>query len=242
MKAKVLAGALIASSSAAAVAEEGAGWYGSIASGYLWADGDGTLIGTTQSVYGGSPTFDMDDGRLFSFAAGRRLPSGWRIEGELKLLSLDTNAGAVTGLEQRGDDTFWLNGNVDSTLLMVNGLFDLKTRGERFLPYIRLGAGLARNETTATLDVLYESAVWTGTVLEGAAVSGRAFPEGREISFAWNVGFGVRTSLTDRFSLGLEYGFLDLGDAATGTDDENDALVYSDLSAQSLLLGLDYSF
>ena len=40
----------------------------------------------------------------------------------------------------------------------------------------------------------------------------------------------------------MEYGFTDLGEAITGTDENGDALGISDLSTHQLTLGLAYDF
>lgn len=242
MRTRILAALLLALSAVHAAAENEVGWYGTITSGYLWAEGHAGLVGTTQSVYGGSPTFDMDDGGSLALALGRRLPMGWRIEGELSFLRAGTDTGIVHGMEQRLGDTFRLDGDIDSTVFMVNGLFDFDVRNERFTPYLKVGAGIARNEASASLDVQFDAALWTGTSREGVALDGHAFPDAFETHFAWNAGVGLRTPLTDRFLLALEYGFIDPGEAATGPDGGNDAIVWTDLAAQRFLLGLDFRF
>jgi opacity protein-like surface antigen len=56
------------------------------------------------------------------------------------------------------------------------------------------------------------------------------------------MGVGVRTALTDRFLMALEFSFIDLGDAVTAIDENNDAIDFSDLSSQRLLFGLNYRF
>jgi opacity protein-like surface antigen len=161
----------------------------------------------------------------------------------MSFLDIDTDTASVMGFDERADDLFRIDGNVDSSVLMLNALFDLNTvRGTRLTPYLKAGIGIARNKASATLDVQYNSAIWDGTVFEGQAIEGSRFPDAFETSFAWNVGWGVRTKLSDRFLLAMEYGFIDLGDAVTGIDASNDAITYSKLTAQQLLLGLNYEF
>jgi opacity protein-like surface antigen len=231
---------MLAVSASNGVQAEESPWYGKVESGYLFADGDVDLTGASSSVYGGSPTFDMDDGGQVSFALGHRLPNGWRIEANMSFLNFDTDTGTTTGFDDRADDTFRLDGGVDSAVLMLDGVFDVPGGGTRFTPFLKAGIGIARNEASAALDVQYDSAIWDGTVFEGETITDHRFPDAFETSFAWNIGFGVRTKLTDRFMLSLEYGFIDLGEAATGTDASNDAITYSKLTSQRLLLGLNF--
>jgi opacity protein-like surface antigen len=243
MNIKAIVGVVLLTVGATDTRAEESLWYGKIASGYLFAEGDVDFIGTTSSVYGGSPTFAMDDGGQTSFAVGRKLPNGWRIEANMSFLDVDTGTGPVMGFDERVDDLFRIDGNVDSTVFMLNGLFDLNmVRGTRFTPYLKAGIGIARNEASATLDVQYNSAIWTGTVFEGQALEEGRLPDAFETSFTWNVGLGVRTRLSDRFLLAMEYGFIDLGDTVTGIDAGNDASTFSKLTAQQLLLGLNFEF
>lgn len=241
MRIKRIAGCVIALILVPAAKADESPWYVSAKSAYLFGEGDATLIGTTASAYGGFPTIGIDDGVQISIAAGRRIPNGWRIEAELGFLELDTDDGLVAGLDDRMDDTFRLDGSINSTVLMFNTLIDLDM-SERFTPYLKAGIGIARNEASATLDVDYNSAMWEDGFLEGQSVRGMPFPHGYDTSFAWNMGIGVRTALTDRFLLALEFGVIDLGEAVTGIDGNSDAITFSDLESQRLSLGLNFQF
>ena len=148
-------------------------WYGSLKAGYLFGDGEATLIGTTSSVYGGFPSIDMDNGGEISIATGRLMPNGWHLEAELGFLNLETDSVVVSGLDARVDDSFRLDGSVDSTVLMFNTLIDLNMNSQRFTPYLKAGIGLARKEAQATLDIEYDSAIWHGTSLEGQSDGNR---------------------------------------------------------------------
>jgi opacity protein-like surface antigen len=242
MKCKAIIGCVAAILVADGASASEPEWYGSLKSGYLFGDGEATLIGTTSSVYGGLPSIAMGNGGEISIAAGRLMPDGLRLEAELGFLNLDTDSGVVSGLDDRADDSFRLDGSVDSTVLMFNALIDLNVNSERFTPYLKAGIGLARSEAQASLDVEYTSSIWNGTSLEGQSVSGIPYAKGVENSFAWNMAVGVRTALTDRFLVTLEFGSINLGDAVTAIDENNDAIDFSDLSSQRLLFGLNYQF
>jgi opacity protein-like surface antigen len=125
---------------------------------------------------------------------------------------------------------------------MFNTLIDLNMNSQRFTPYLKAGIGLARKQAQATLAVEYDSVIWNGTSLEGQSASRIPYADSVETSFAWNMGVGVRTALTDRFLMALEFSFIDLGDAVTAIDENNDAIDFSDLSSQRLLFGLNYRF
>jgi opacity protein-like surface antigen len=77
---------------------------------------------------------------------------------------------------------------------------------------------------------------------EGQSASRIPYADSVETSFAWNMGVGVRTALTDRFLMALEFSSIDLGDAVTAIDENNDAIDFSGLSSQRLLFGLNYRF
>lgn len=226
----------------AATAAEG-DWYGGIQAGYLF-DGHGkaTLIGTSASVYGGFPNIATNSGWTLSVIAGRKLGDGWRLEAEIGPVKLVADSHPVSGLNGRQDDTFELDGSVNSTVFMANALFDLDL-GHRFLtPYVQAGIGLARHNASARLNVSYDSAIWDGTHLEGQLANDPPYTEGRRNALAWNIGLGVRAALSDNLHIAAEYGFTDLGDAATAANDNNDAIRYSDLSSQRVLLELSYRF
>ena len=116
---------------------------------------------------------EIDNGGEISIATGRLMPNGWHLEAELGFLNLETDSVVVSGLDARVDDSFRLDGSVDSTVLMFNTLIDLNMNSQRFTPYLKAGIGLARKEAQATLDIEYDSAIWHGTSLEGQSDGNR---------------------------------------------------------------------
>ena len=213
-------------------------WYGSVSASYLNVGGELEFFGKTTSVYGGTPTIDMDDGGRLSLAFGVKLSQGWRLEGDFGYLALNSDADQVFGLDDRVEDSFSVDAEIESLVFMLNGIYDFDIGNQKILPYVKAGVGVARNKATqALLDVNYAAPIWEGSIFEGKSLVGYAYPEGEVTEFAWNVSAGLRLKLSQQLSLAFEYGFTDLGEAITGTDENGDALGISDLSTQQLTLG-----
>jgi opacity protein-like surface antigen len=218
-------------------------WYAGIVTSYLIASGDANFYGNTQSIYGGSPTFGMDDGRALSLTFGRDFSDGWRLQGQISYQNMQSNVSPVSGFDDRSEDLFAVDAEIESTLLMLNGFYDFDIGANWFKPYLKGGIGVSRNKTTqANIAVEYNSAIWDGSVLQGQFVDDIQYPEGKSTEFAWNIGAGLVFDVSENFDLSFEYGFLDLGEALTETTGGGDALGWSDLSAQSISLGIDYRF
>ncbi len=217
-------------------------WYGRISTGYIFAGGDADFFGTTTSVYGGTPRIEMDEGGQFSLAFGTHLPGGWRLEGDFGYLNLNTDTDSYSGTGDRTDDRFLLDGEIEAFVFMLNVIHDFDVGNRRLKPFVKGGIGVAYNEATAELDIDYDSPLWIGTAFEGERLRDYAYPEGSTTEFAWNLSAGVRLALARQFSLTLEYGLIDLGEALTETDEFGDAIGFSDLLSEQLLIGIDYRF
>lgn len=218
-------------------------WYASFRAGYLSTiSSDGKFNGPTQSVYGGSPKIEMDDGFQYTFALGRDLFEDLRLELQLSFINSQTDSTTVQGTDLRLDDTFGLQADVDSTLLMANIGYDFNYLNWWATPYVRGGIGVAENETNASLSVDFNSAIWQGTSFEGQSMSNQAFAEGSSTEFAWNVAAGFKKNLADRWALRLEYSLLNRGEAWTGMNETDDAVMFSELESQQVMLGVDWLF
>ena len=133
----------------------GGSWYGSVRAGFLPAiSSDGQFFGPTESVYGGSPLIEMDDGYQYSIAVGREifddLFNNLRLEFELSYLTSQIDSGPVAGGAPRIDDVFVLRGDVDSILFMANLGYDFNHLGWWAKPYLRGGIGVADTEVNAS--------------------------------------------------------------------------------------------
>ncbi|MEM8814693.1 MAG: outer membrane beta-barrel protein [Pseudomonadota bacterium] len=204
-------------------------WYAGMRAGYLsTSGGEGRFAGPTQSVYGGSPLIEMDDGMQYAVAIGREIFDDLHLELELSFLMSQTASGAVAGTGSRVDDVFVVLADVDSTILMANVAYDFNYLDWWAKPYVRGGIGLADTDVDANLSVDFNSAIWRGTTFEGQTISNQPFAEGNSSEFAWNVAAGFRKELAERWALRLEYSFLDRGVAWSGVDENGDAVRFSD--------------
>lgn len=218
-------------------------WYASVRAGFLPAiSSEGEFSGPTQSVYGGSPVIEMDDGSQYTFAIGRDLFDGFRVEFELSFLTSQTDSSTVPGTELRLDDAFRLQADIDSTMFMVNTGYDFDDLNWWAKPYVRAGIGVAETEVDGSLSVKYNSAIWQGTTFEGQTITDQPFAEGSSTELAWNIAAGFKKKLVDRLAVRLEYSFLNRGEAWTGTNESDDAVRFSDLESQQIMLGLDWQF
>ncbi len=222
-------------------------WYGSVRAGFLPAiSGDGQFFGPTESVYGGSPLIEMDDGFQYSLAVGREIFADvfddLRLEFELSFLTSQIDSGPVPGAAPRTDDVFSLQGDVDSTLFMINLGYDFNHLDWWAKPYLRGGMGIADTEVDAFQSVDFNSAIWQGTAFEGRTISDQPFAEGSSSEFAWSFAAGFKREIANRWALRLEYSFLDRGEAQTGINEDGDAVRFSGLESQQITLGLDWQF
>ncbi|MCH9693592.1 MAG: porin family protein [Gammaproteobacteria bacterium] len=218
-------------------------WFGNLSATYMDAGGDVEFHGNTASLYGGSPEIALDDGQNVSLAVGFQTQDGWRLSAELAQASLASSTAGVFGFDDRIDDTFRVDAEIESLLFMLNGGYDFDIGSDRFTPFFEGGVGVARNKwNQAILDVSYDSLLWNGTTLDDQQLIGYSYPDGENTEFAWSASLGLRVALSEQFDLALSYGFIDLGQAATGTDANGDALGVDDLSSQQLQLGLDFAF
>ncbi len=217
-------------------------WYGSFHSGYVLSDSNASFVGTTQSVYGGSPTIEMDDGLRFSFALGRQLFDNWRLSLEMGYISIEPEGNIVSGLDLRDEDVFRLGGDIESYTLMVNVGYDFNDLNWWMTPFVKAGIGASYNKADTPLSVEFNSDIWQGTSFEGQVLTDYSFPGNDTTEFAWNASIGFKRKMAERLSLRVEYGWLSLGEASSGVDSSNDAIVYDDLGSQQFSFGIDYDF
>lgn len=218
-------------------------WFAKISTSYLNTDGDVEFYGTSASTYGGTPTMGMDDGAAVTLAVGFATASNWRLAASLTYASTETDTRSVYGFGDRADDVFTLDAEIDSLVFMLDGTYDFDIGSPRFTPFVKAGLGVARNETSQALQSLeYNSAIWAGTIYEGQTLVDYAYPDDSSTEFAWRLGIGLRLKLADSLALALEYGYLSLGDALTATDENGDAIRFTDLASEQASLGLEYRF
>ncbi|NBB53306.1 outer membrane beta-barrel protein, partial [Rhizobium sp. CRIBSB] len=193
--------AALALSAGAAMAEPN-GWYGAVDAGWHAAK-DVTAVNTSGRNQ--EWEFDLNDGWSAFARLGYRLDANWRLEleggyrsGEVTAMTgLSGNPGlpaaicAPVTLGACGSP----EGDINTTTLMLNTIYDFGSADSSFRPFVGIGAGLARVNT----DLL-------GTV-SNARTTGFAADDS-SVKLASQALAGVAWAIGDRAHLDLTYRYL----------------------------------
>ena len=173
-----------------------------------------------------------DDASALSIVIGQGFDdSGLRTE----LNYTFRNDVTFTGTATFGGNDFNQDLNVDSDSLMLFGYYDFKSSDTSTF-YAGLGIGAAFNSAKG---------------FQGANLGGNGyFPENDRTEFAWGAALGFSTNISEKSTFTIEYNYIDLGFANTGTTDASFAAVgmnaderlESELFTQDFKLGLRFSF
>lgn len=198
---------------------------------------DARSIGPISSAVG-SQDFELDSGALIRYGIGWDYDQ-FRVEAEVafRRSSLDASVG---GTGARAGDSVDVWGNRRSTTLMFNGYYDLYN-GTFFTPYLKGGLGVSRNKVQANYVANAGSQVSLAALgLNTATRFASVYPERGSTEFAWSLGFGLGTEITDRVRLDLEYQYMDVGNAITGADFTGEALDFGDGGLHEVTMGLRF--
>ncbi len=162
----------------------------------------------------------------------------FRIEGRVSFREASFNSREI-GTGARAGEEYILNGKLKSTTLTVEGFYDIDT-GTDFTPYVKAGAGVARNEYAAKLGGAGLAAF---DAFDGA-VDGYydAYDDQTSTEFTWNVGLGLNYAINDQISLVGEYQYVSLGDVQTGQDAFTDGFEIDGATAHEVSVGINYRF
>ena len=229
MKVKLLAGVAMAGLFAAGAAQaDPNGWYGAIDLGWHTADVE-TDIGVDMEV---------DDDWAGFARLGYRFTENWRVEveggyrpGEIGALTVDDvpvicNVTPAAGACENPD------GDIDSTTLMVNVLYDFGSADSALRPFIGLGAGINRVNTEFLGTLASDRTIGVGADDSSAELAAQAIA-------------GLSWALSERATLDLTYRYLisNMGFETFDSDPLDDigpiAGRYED---HSVSLGLRYAF
>lgn len=166
-----------------------------------------------DSASGQSGDFDYDSTVFFGGALGIKYESNLRLEAEISYRSAE--AGTVNFDNNLG--TFDVGGEIQSLLTMVNAYYDFDL-DLPVSPYITGGIGMSWNE----VDIDDLSNLATDT-------------ENDDVSFAWQIGTGLRYALSPDVSFSGGYRFLDSVDLEIDGYD-------IDYSSHEFRIGLEYVF
>lgn len=205
-------------------------WYMSADLGLQVPDGEATHAGEHAP---NTPSYDFDEGVVAGLAVGYYINDAFRVEAEARFRNQETEDGNLFGYNSRSSETFNLGGEVDTTTIMANLIYEFDNTSN-FTPYIKGGLGIAYSDASADLDI-------QPTFTTFGFTDRWQYPDNDETNFAWSIGAGVDYNLTENLLLGLEYQYIDMGDISTGVDINGDWIDY-DLSAHEITVGITYLF
>jgi opacity protein-like surface antigen len=195
-------------------------------------------VGTLANSIGGFPDYDLQEGSFGRYALG--MGSGkHRVELELGF-HRNTIDETKSGAGARSLDRFRADGYRRSTTFMFNGYRDFHN-STFWTPYLKGGVGISHNVSRATVDADINSAASIAALgLPGASQQRTEFPRSSTTKFAWSIGAGVATDLTERIKFDVEYQFLNAGDARTGVDGIGNAIEFGNGALHELAFGLRF--
>ena len=216
------AGALALSAGAASADPNG--WYGAIDIGWHSAD-----VETSRTI----DSFEVDEDWAGFARLGYRFDQNWRVEleGGYRLGAIGDTPG-ICNIAPAAGPCEIVDGEITSTSLMMNVIYDFGMGNSNLRPFVGLGAGVNQVNTT----------------LLGALAADRTIVVGADddsVELAAQGIAGVTWALSDRASLDLTYRYLvsnmefDLIATAPAAADGTYEGRYTD---HSLTLGLRYAF
>lgn len=195
-----------------------------------------------------SPTtgFEVDSGSVYSLGLTYDLGNGLSVQAELREREFETDTSALPANPEGiyAGNVWALDGKVESTSFFVNVIYEFDQIGA-LSPYVKGGIGISKNDTTAS-QVIEPLFTFLGpAALAASACQGESYyclPDGETTEFSWAVGAGVQYDLSDRVALGLDYQYVDLGEAATAEDPFGDKINFNKLASHEFSLNLLFSF
>ncbi len=164
---------------------------------------------------------------LFGAEAGYQFDEHLRASVSLDYMSKFS----FTDVENQDGANYSTKFKIKSLVAMVNFYYDIiEIKG--FVPYVTVGAGIARNQASGTQSVTHSD----NTVLV------HSVPNGKKINLAWKVGLGTRYNINQNIALDLQYQFADLGKIKTGTNSNFPIANNGKLRAHQFLAGIAYKF
>jgi opacity protein-like surface antigen len=172
--------------------------------------------------------FGHKDAFIFGAGLGRYITSDMRVDfgARYRHLELEDQIPDSNGFGYLADggNSVWTG--------MVTARHNLPGFHPCIKPYFSLGGGLAYHRAQASS--------W----ITGPSVSG--FPQAHlseeTTEFAWSVGGGVAFKMTSNMFFDVDYQYIDMGDAATGTDTSGRSMQFGSLTANEVVFRLRYNF
>jgi opacity protein-like surface antigen len=158
-----------------------------------------------------SGTYEADNSFNFAGALGLRFNRNFRMEAELSYRGSDIPAANVNGT-----GNVPLNGQLDSTVLLINGYYDFNIRDWKTQPYVTAGLGVGRHAADITDPGAFTQSVDDTTY-----------------NLMWNVGTGVKYRVKDNLAWTAGYRYLDGSDIDVGGTDLS-------FSSHEIRIGLEW--
>lgn len=152
-----------------------------------------------SAVYGASLGYRFDDHLRADFGVDFR--NGFENEFSVNSKTTDRDGDLVSYVDTQTT-------KVKSVSAMFNAYYDIATINN-ITPYVMLGAGVARNQTTSNTGVF-------SSYSDGSPNFQYSFSNGTHCNFAWKIGAGAQYQLNNKASLDLHYQYVNLGKFRTG--------------------------
>ena len=199
--------------------------------------------GTTSlnNIVGTLFTFQNEDlgtGSAFGFSVGKYLTDSFRLELEaIKRTGYEYDARVSTaGLTSVTEEA-----KIQTEAVFINGFYDFQPftmSNTAITPYLGGGVGISRNKMR-TIVQYSPAPIANGVTTDGDTIN----------QFAYKLSAGTLVSMTDNFSLDLNYQYVNLGafkggPYRFGATEETMQMGYNggEIKTQELMVGLQYKF
>ena len=182
---------------------------------------------------------DLGTGTAFGLSVGKYITDNFRLELEAikrdsyEYNSTDRSVGVNIGIK----------GDIDSTSLFINGLYDFQPfslGNTPITPYLGGGIGVSRNKMGSQTDNTSPAVIHT---FDGKTIT----------EFAYKLSAGTLFSLTEKLSLDVNYQYVNLGAFKQSTElslngvrvpagDNQSPMNQGEIKTQELMVGLQYKF
>ncbi|MDA9635681.1 outer membrane beta-barrel protein [Nitrosomonadales bacterium] len=178
---------------------------------------------------------DLGTGSAFGFSVGKYITDSFRLELEaIKRTGYEYDAAWTDGPD------FTEKAKIQTEALFVNGFYDFQPfimSNTAITPYLGGGVGISRNKMGTIHQ--YENGISDDNFYNGDTIN----------QFAYKLSAGTLVSMTDNFSLDLNYQYVNLGafkggPYRFGAIEETMQMGYNggEIKTQELMVGLQYTF
>ena len=182
---------------------------------------------------------DLGTGTAFGLSVGKYITDNFRLE----LEAIKRDSYEYNSTDRSVAVNIGIKGDIDSTSLFINGLYDFQPfslGNTPITPYLGGGIGVSRNKMGSQTDNTIPASIIT-------------FDSKTITEFAYKLSAGTLFSLTENISLDVNYQYVNLGafkgstaiylnGTRTPDNDLVKALNGGEIKTQELMVGLQYTF